>query len=66
MERPMPPFPVLPGVDAELIARRFLDQPQKYVESCKALGITLERAYLRTTPMGNFVVAYTSMGAAGL
>jgi hypothetical protein len=58
MERTVLPFPVLPGVDAQLIARRFLEQPQQYAESRKRLGISLERVYLQTTPMGNFVVAY--------
>jgi hypothetical protein len=58
MERTVLPFPVLPGADAELIARRFIEQPQQYAESRKRLGISLERVYLQTTPMGNFVVAY--------
>jgi hypothetical protein len=66
MERPVLPFPVLPGVDAELIARRFLKQPQQYAKSRKPVDITLGRASQRTTPMGNFVVAYRSMGAAGV
>jgi hypothetical protein len=58
MERTVLPFPVLPGADAAVIARRFLEQPQQYVESRKRLGIALERVYLQTTPMGDFVVAY--------
>ena len=58
MERTVLPFPVLPDADAELIARRFIEQPQEYAESRKRLGISLERAYLQATPMGNFVVAY--------
>jgi hypothetical protein len=58
MERTVLPFPVLPGADPELMSRRFLEQPEQYAESRNRLGITLERAYLQTTPMGNFVVAY--------
>jgi len=48
------------------MARRFLGQPVQYDESCKPSGIRLERAYVRTTPRGNFVVARASMGAAGV
>jgi hypothetical protein len=58
MERTVLPFPVLPGADAELISRRFNEQPEQYAESRKRLGISVERVYLQTTPMGNFVVAY--------
>ena len=58
MERTVLPFPVLPGADTQLIARRFLEQPEQYAESRKRLGIMLERVYLQTTPMGDFVVAY--------
>jgi hypothetical protein len=58
MERTVLPFPVQPGADVELISTRFREQPQQYAESRKRLGITLERVYLQTTPMGDFVVAY--------
>ncbi|MEA2682243.1 MAG: hypothetical protein QOK05_571 [Chloroflexota bacterium] len=58
MERTALPFPVLPGADAEAISRRFMADPAKYAESRKALGITLERAYLQKTPMGDFVIGY--------
>jgi hypothetical protein len=51
------PFPIQPGVDVELIARRFLEQRRQSGESSKPTGITLERPNLRTTPRGNFVVA---------
>jgi hypothetical protein len=55
-------FPVLPGksdADAKAIADYFKAHPNEYLESRKAAGITLERAYLQVTPMGSFVVGYT-------
>jgi hypothetical protein len=54
-------FPVLPGkteTDARSISDEFLRRPDEYRESRKLAGITLERAYLQTTPMGMFVVVY--------
>ena len=54
-------FPVLPGksdADAKAIADYFKANPDEYVKSRKAAGVTLERAYLQATPMGSFVVGY--------
>jgi hypothetical protein len=54
-------FPVLPGktdADVRVIAEGFRDRPAEYAESRRRLGVSLERAYLQTTPMGSFVVAY--------
>jgi hypothetical protein len=58
MQRTTLPFPVLPGADGRAIAQRFNDQPKEYLESRSRLGITMERAYLQVTPMGDFVVAH--------
>jgi hypothetical protein len=58
LERTTLPFPVLPGADARAITKRFNDQPKEYAESRSRLGITMERAYLQVTPMGDFVVAH--------
>ena len=58
MERTTLPFPVLPGANARAISQRFNDQPKEYHESRSRLGITMERAYLQVTPMGDFVVAH--------
>ncbi len=55
------PFPVLPGKtedDVKSITGYFKANPAAYAESRKRHGITLERAYLQATPMGNAVVAY--------
>jgi hypothetical protein len=54
-------FPVLPGKgDAEVkkMAATFTSRPDEFRESRRRSGVTLERAYLQHTPMGNFVVAY--------
>jgi hypothetical protein len=54
-------FPVLPGKsdkDVKSIAEACKSRPREYEESRRRLGITLERAYLQKTPMGDFVVAY--------
>jgi len=51
-------FPVLPGKDARDIANELKSRPREYEESRKRLGITMERAYLQHTPMGDFVTAY--------
>jgi len=61
MYRTVLAFPLLPGksdTDARRIADRFRQQPAEYAESARRLGVTLERAYLQQTPMGNAVVAY--------
>jgi hypothetical protein len=51
-------FPVLPGKDAKEIATEMASRPSDYQQSRKRAGITLERAYLQHTPMGDFVTAY--------
>jgi hypothetical protein len=54
-------FPVLPGKsDAEVTkpAEMFRARPDDFRESRRRAGVTMERAYLQKTPMGNFVVAY--------
>jgi hypothetical protein len=61
MYRTVLAFPLLPGkshADASRIANRFRQQPAEYVQSRNRLGVTMERAYLQHTPMGNLVVAY--------
>jgi Ketosteroid isomerase-related protein len=61
MQRTVLVFPFLPDktdADARRIADRFQQQPAEYAESRRRLGVSLERAYLQKTPMGNFVVAY--------
>lgn len=55
------PFPVLPGKteeDAKRFTKYVEAHPEEYRESRQRVGITLERAYLQTTPMGMFVTAY--------
>jgi hypothetical protein len=51
-------FPVLPGKDAKDIANELKSRPREYEESRKRLGVTMERAYLQHTPMGDFIVGY--------
>lgn len=51
-------FPVLPGKDARDIATEMKSRPREYEQSRRSLGITMERAYLQHTPMGDFVTAY--------
>jgi len=51
-------FPVLPGKDARDIANEMKSRPREYEQSRRQLGITMERAYLQHTPMGDFVTAY--------
>jgi hypothetical protein len=51
-------FPVVPGKDAKEIANELKSRPKEYEQSRRRLGITLERAYLQHTPMGDFVTAY--------
>jgi hypothetical protein len=51
-------FPVLPGKDARDIANELKSRPREYEESRKRLGVTMERAYLQHTPMGDFIVSY--------
>jgi hypothetical protein len=52
--------PVLSGkteVVKEIVAR-FVEQKSAYEESRKRAGITMERVYLMSTPMEEFVIAY--------
>ena len=69
MERTVMVFPMAPGVsdqDAEKISVMCRERPEEYRESRSRLGISLERVYLQSTPMGSFVVAYVeSEGQAG-
>lgn len=51
-------FPVLPGKDARDIANEMKSRPREYEESRRRHGITMERAYLQHTPMGDYVTAY--------
>jgi hypothetical protein len=51
-------FPVLPGKDARDIAKEMESRPREYEQSRRRLGITMERAYLQHTPMGDFVTSY--------
>jgi hypothetical protein len=51
-------FPVVPGKDAREIANELKSRPREYEQSRRRLGITMERAYLQHTPMGDFVTAY--------
>ena len=51
-------FPVMPGKDARDIAKEMKSRPREYEQSRRRLGITMERAYLQHTPMGDFVTAY--------
>lgn len=58
-------FPVLAGKtddDAKLIAHQFRARPAEYEASRRRAGITLERAYLQKTPMGDRVVTYIESG----
>jgi len=51
----------LPGrteTQVRAIAEEFKSRPGEYREARDRAGITLERAYLQNTPMGDFVVAY--------
>ncbi|MGH7685908.1 MAG: hypothetical protein ACREN2_03725 [Candidatus Dormibacteria bacterium] len=52
------PFPVLPGKDANQVARVLKADPAGYGESRRNLGIQMERAYEMVTPMGTFLVVY--------
>ena len=58
MQRYCLPFPVLPGKDARSISSEFERRPAEWAESRRNQGVTMERVYLQTTPMGQFVVAY--------
>jgi hypothetical protein len=61
MYRYASPFPVVPGksdADVRAVAEYFRANPGEYLDSRRAAGVALERAYLQKTPMGSFVVAY--------
>lgn len=62
MQRTALVFSVLEGkteADIRRIADRFKADPEGYSESRRRAGVTLERAYWQSTPMGDFVIAYT-------
>jgi hypothetical protein len=50
--------PVVPGKDAHEIPKRLEARMTEYEESSKHAGITMDRAFLQPTPMGDFVVLY--------
>ena len=50
--------PVLPGQDARSVAEMFRSRLDEYRQSRERAGITMERVYLMSTPMGEFVIAY--------
>jgi hypothetical protein len=58
MSRTAMVFPVLPGKDAGEIANEMRARPREYEQSRRRLGLTMERACLQHTPMGDFVTAY--------
>jgi hypothetical protein len=58
MERTASAFPVLPGKSAAEIVDMWRSRPDEYRDSRRNLGITLERGYHQSTPMGDFAVAY--------
>ena len=58
MSRTVLVFPVMPGKDAREIADELKSRPREYEQSRRAMGVTMERAYLQHTPMGDYVVAY--------
>lgn len=51
-------FPVLSGKDPRTIADEMRSRPREYEESRRRLGMTLERAYIQHTPMGDYTVVY--------
>jgi hypothetical protein len=61
MARVAVPFPILPektADDVKHVIEEFRRRPDEYAESRRRLGMTLEREYLQTTPMGMFTVVY--------
>jgi hypothetical protein len=50
--------PVIAGQDPRTVGEMFRSRMDEYRESRTRAGITMERAYLMTTPMGQFVIAY--------
>ena len=58
MNRYVLPFPVLPGKDPRVLSSELQRRPSEWAESRRNQGVTMERVYLQTTPMGQFVVAY--------
>jgi hypothetical protein len=51
-------FPVLPGKDSRAIVNEMKSRPREYEQSRRRLGITMERAYLQHTPMGDYATVY--------
>jgi len=58
MQRNVLVFPVVPGKDPREIAGELRSRAHDYEESRRRGGITLERAYLQHTPMGDYTVLY--------
>src|SRR5438876_11309707 len=58
MNRYVLPFPVLPGKDARVLSNELQRRPSEWAESRRNQGVSMERVYLQTTPMGQLVVAY--------
>lgn len=58
MTKTLTTAPVLAGQDARSVAETFRSRMDEYRESRTRAGITMERAFLMPTPMGEFVVAY--------
>ena len=50
--------PVLPGKDPRAVSRILEGRMPEFEESRRRIGVTMERAWAQTTPMGTFVVAY--------
>jgi hypothetical protein len=51
-------MPELPGKDAHSVPAYCRENMQAYETSRQRAGITMERAYLMPTPMGNMVIGY--------
>jgi hypothetical protein len=58
MNRYVLPFPILPGKDPRVLADELQRRPSEYTESRRKQGVTMERSYVQTTPMGQFLVSY--------
>jgi hypothetical protein len=50
--------PVLPGRDAREVTEMLRGRQDEYEQSRRHAGISLERVYVQTTPMGDFVVVH--------
>ena len=50
--------PEVPGQDSKSIPAMLKSRPDETRQSRRAAGVTMERVYRQSTPMGNFVIAY--------